>query len=663
MNFIRIMAILLVLFMVVQLPPSQIPTDVDMDDGTRAIEPGTIITDDITSSVTWDIGGSPYNVKNSIVIKVDANLTIDTGVVMKFSKGAKLYVAGTLDARGKDPLNPFNKIWFKPDSANPAAQDWEGIVFMETSKDCVLDTVHVSFASGGVNCSEGTSPVITNSIIAYSHFFAIYCGANSTPLIQNCDVNNSLFAGILCDNKSMPIILDNHINTCWHGIIAYSGAQIRNNFIELCAVGILAWNSSSIIADNTVSHCHDGIFIFFCSPLIEDNLIRSCAGNGTRFIGSNSTFTNNRMEFNDVGVDIPYDSKNVVLNMSGNSVNGIPAKDLYYIGLKDSTIEGVQLSSGQESNFTGLLTNQGSITLYDCHDVIIDNCNISYNMNGVYAVNSTFDVYNSKFYSSRHGDLNLAESSNARSYNGSVNETRVMTGDDCYFVSYGSIQVQVKNYTLQPVQSATVEVRELSTIQNNNITTDALGFTETLLVKKIRVSSTGLFHYTMEVEVWSPNMTFDDNPRSVEIDDDVLVVFTDLGDIIPPEIVSTNMVHGDMDVAINSTIQISFSEPMNRTSVEEAFTISNNVTGTFQWTDNDLTFIPSSSYDYLTYYVVTMSTEAMDLQGNQLKDGLVVSFTTEPARSSLGESGSTLGIIIVLVVVVGIVTLLYMKRK
>ena len=142
-----------------------------------------------------------------------------------------------------------------------------------------------------------------------------------------------------------------------------------------------------------------------------------------------------------------------------------------------------------------------------------------------------------------------------------------------------------------------------------------------------------------------------------------MVVFTDLGDIIPPEVLSTDLEHGGMDVAVNSTILISFSEPMNRTSVEEAFTISNNVTGTFQWSDNDMMFIPSTSYDHLTYYVVTLSTEAMDLQGNQLKDGLVISFTTEPVRGTLGESGAALGIIIALVVVVSIVTLLYMKRK
>jgi len=66
---------------------------------------------------------------------------------------------------------------------------------------------------------------------------------------------------------------------------------------------------------------------------------------------------------------------------------------------------------------------------------------------------------------------------------------------------------------------------------------------------------------------------------------------------------------------------------MNQSSVQNAFTISPTATGSFSWTANTMTFMPSS-LTYATTYEVIIGTEAKDLAGNHLQSPYSWSFTT-----------------------------------
>jgi len=66
---------------------------------------------------------------------------------------------------------------------------------------------------------------------------------------------------------------------------------------------------------------------------------------------------------------------------------------------------------------------------------------------------------------------------------------------------------------------------------------------------------------------------------------------------------------------------------MNQSSVQNAFTISPTATGSFSWTANTMTFMPSS-LTYATTYEVIIGTEAKDLAGNHLQSPYTWSFTT-----------------------------------
>jgi len=86
----------------------------------------------------------------------------------------------------------------------------------------------------------------------------------------------------------------------------------------------------------------------------------------------------------------------------------------------------------------------------------------------------------------------------------------------------------------------------------------------------------------------------------------------------------------DDNVALNSTIVIDFSEAMNTDSVEDAFSISPEIAGTFSWSSDSksLTFTPAEDLTEGTPYAITIATSAEDVFGNTLTTEFVSRFIT-----------------------------------
>ncbi len=71
-------------------------------------------------------------------------------------------------------------------------------------------------------------------------------------------------------------------------------------------------------------------------------------------------------------------------------------------------------------------------------------------------------------------------------------------------------------------------------------------------------------------------------------------------------------------VSTDSSIIVTFSEPMDTSSAESAFFISPAVVGSFDWTGNRVTFAPTTSLADDTLYTVTVRGSAKDSMGNGL---------------------------------------------
>lgn len=136
-------------------------------------------------------------------------------------------------------------------------------------------------------------------------------------------------------------------------------------------------------------------------------------------------------------------------------------------------------------------------------------------------------------------------------------------------------------------------------------------------------------------------------PESSPIDD---YVFNFTTSVVPPVVSSTVPINASIDASIWTVVIVTFSKAMNTTSVEANFSISPNVSGSFNWTSDNKTvaFIPDTNLSLSTTYSVTINGTAKDFEdqgldgnGNGTSDGspsddYSFSFTTEatqkPAR-------------------------------
>jgi hypothetical protein len=102
------------------------------------------------------------------------------------------------------------------------------------------------------------------------------------------------------------------------------------------------------------------------------------------------------------------------------------------------------------------------------------------------------------------------------------------------------------------------------------------------------------------------------------------------------------------DVPVTTSITITFNESMDKTSVQEAFELTDGTTtwtvdnGTVTWSGNTMTFIPDDGLlDYDTQYTVTIGTGARDPADNAISSAYSWSFTTVPEPDTTAPTIST----------------------
>lgn len=101
-------------------------------------------------------------------------------------------------------------------------------------------------------------------------------------------------------------------------------------------------------------------------------------------------------------------------------------------------------------------------------------------------------------------------------------------------------------------------------------------------------------------------------------------------DTTAPSVVSVSPLDGATDVALSSTISITFSEAMDTSTITAtSFTLDNGVTGSLAFSSGDTvaTFTPSVSLHNGTTYTVSLGNSITDLAGNALT-ATSFSFTT-----------------------------------
>ena len=97
--------------------------------------------------------------------------------------------------------------------------------------------------------------------------------------------------------------------------------------------------------------------------------------------------------------------------------------------------------------------------------------------------------------------------------------------------------------------------------------------------------------------------------------------------------------NGADDVPITTPIGISFSQPMDRESVEERLRVEPAAEGQFVWEGNDASFVPQAALSPATAYSVTLKAGSVSEGGRQMQEDLDWRFRTRvPQLLYLGRS-------------------------
>jgi len=153
-----------------------------------------LINGEILETQHW-VNDKPYLVYNSMMIDTNNTLTIDPGVMVYFHKNSRMYVAGTLIAKGtyEEPII-FQGDRLEEMYDNIPGQ-WDGIWLMPGSKDHLLDFCHIKNAIIGIQVdtlANTAKPTLTlsNSRIENMTAVGLYAQGSTilayNNLISNC---------------------------------------------------------------------------------------------------------------------------------------------------------------------------------------------------------------------------------------------------------------------------------------------------------------------------------------------------------------------------------------------------------------------------------------------------------------------------------------------
>ena len=149
-------------------------------------------------------------------------------------------------------------------------------------------------------------------------------------------------------------------------------------------------------------------------------------------------------------------------------------------------------------------------------------------------------------------------------------------------------------------------------------------------IKGSEVTIDGIEYYLEAVDNTSPaNIIYFGKTGQVEkqptSSNDINIIIEEC-DITPPTIIEYTPT--GTDVAIETAITVKFNEPMNKTSVESAFSIAPSTTGSVSWEGNKFVFTPDNNLNYNTEYTIKIGTNATDLMNNQISTAFLWQFTT-----------------------------------
>ena len=274
--------------------------------GSVNVSASTDVGGSITSNTTWSKQGSPYIVTSSVLVCEGATLTIEPGVVVRFSSAKGMQIEGELLAQGTEA----EPIIFSSNQSSPAPGDWVNILFTDTSIDATYDEVG-NYLNGSImqHCTVeytgwGNTPAIKI--------------ASASPFIHHCTVTKNGYHGIYIagtyPDYASPTISNN---------------TIANNSASPHGGGIYACYGTPTISGNTIvnnsASYGGGIYVFHNTPTISGNTIANNSasdGGGIYAWDGTPTISGNTIVNNSASDGGGIYARECTLTIIGNEITG-----------------------------------------------------------------------------------------------------------------------------------------------------------------------------------------------------------------------------------------------------------------------------------------------------------------------------------------------------
>jgi parallel beta-helix repeat protein len=278
-------------------------------------------------SGTWNLAGSPYNVVGTVTINNATTLTIDSGVVVRFTGGQVMYVWGTMNAT-RTTFTSSNDTT----GGSPQKGDWGYI------------QVGTGATAGSLNMNNC---VIKYGGTASPQYAATIYIENGAASLTTCDMNNSKNYGIILNTSANVILTNTNISNCgWpisyngpgslvfnglnnltgnsnNGIYMYISGNTNTLILDTIAVPYVFYTHFTVsptgtlqIASTNILKFVDGAFLWvdgilsaiagagqsiYFTTLRNDNLGGDTNGDGTASIPSSSNWYG--IYFRDASID------------------------------------------------------------------------------------------------------------------------------------------------------------------------------------------------------------------------------------------------------------------------------------------------------------------------------------------------------------------------
>lgn len=292
------------------------------------------------------IANIPYFFTGPYTIGTGATLTIEPGVVCKFSNGGYISVQKGLIAKGgSTPDSNIVFTHFKDDfyggdfnsdsNATAPNYDWNGIYFQNESLDNLskIENVVIRHAYYGIEANNA-SPVIKKTHFSNS-YWGVHAKGSSNPVVNYCDFTNMGYYAVDNENKSFVINAENN----WWGSNTgptHSGNPGGKGFATTDAVDYDPWlttgSHNPLMGDVSLN----GKVQSFDASLVLQKVVASLVLNAKQELVADVT-ANGSISAMDASLILQYTS---------GIINKFPAEEYLRVANPAEAFAGLQVGSG-----------------------------------------------------------------------------------------------------------------------------------------------------------------------------------------------------------------------------------------------------------------------------------------------------------------------------